>query len=84
MLVDVYPQYTKFVHKFNRDHHQVDYSSFTQKLKYKENINIDEKENQYGMKIVKIPKEWDYTDKDCRSYIESHLDECEDVDWRSF
>ena len=84
MLVDVYPQYTKFVHKFNRDHHQVDYSSFTQELKYKDNIYIDRKENNYNMQIVKIPDEWDYTDKDCRSYIESHLDECEDVDWRSF
>ena len=84
MLVDVYPQYTKFVHKFNRDHHQVDYSSFTQELQYKDNIYIDRKENDYNIQIVKIPDEWDYTEKDCRSYIESHLNECEIVDWRSF
>lgn len=84
MLVDVYPQYTKFVHKFNRDHHQVDYSSFTQELQYKDNIYIDRKENDYNIQIVKIPDELDYTEKDCRSYIESHLNECEIVDWMSF
>lgn len=32
------------------------------------------------MRLVNIPKEWDRTYKDSRGYIESHLDECEEVD----
>ena len=82
MLVDVYPQYAQKVFKFRRIHHYVDYSIFNGKLEYRDDFDISKlpKVDNYGMKMVKIPKEWDYTEKDSREYIESHIDECEVVD----
>lgn len=77
MLVDVYPKYAKMVHKFNRCHHHVDYSSFTQNLAYDTSyIPSDNKVNDFGMKIVTIPSDWEYTNKDTKGYIEQHLSEC--------
>lgn len=82
MLVDVYPQFAQKVFKFNRIHHYVDYSVFNMQLEYRDDFTIDnlDKINDYGMRLVNIPKEWDRTYKDSREYIESHLDECEEVD----
>ena len=78
MLVKEYPQYATKVFKFSRIHHHVDYSSFTQELHYDSNYHKSvNKVNNYGMKIVKIPEEWDNTDKDTKSYIEAHIKECE-------
>ena len=75
MLVKEYPQYATKVFKFSRIHHHVDYSSFTQQLdgKPQENQIV----NDYGMRIVKVPESWDGTEKDVRSYIEKHINECE-------
>ena len=83
MLVDVYPQYARMVHKFSRIHHHVDYSSFKQKLIYREGFEpTTAEDNQRGLKIVKIPVEWDGdASKDNRFYIENHLDKCEAIDY---
>ena len=82
MLVDIYPQFAQKVFKFNRIHHYVDYSVFNMQLEYRDDFTTDnlDKINDYGMRLVNIPKEWDRTYKDSREYIESHLDECEEVD----
>lgn len=82
MLVDVYPQFAQKVFKYNRIHHYVDYSVFNMQLEYRDDYTTDnlDKVNGYGMRLVNIPKEWDGTYKDSREYIESHLDECEEVD----
>lgn len=82
MLVDVYPQFAQKVFKFNRIHHYVDYSIFNNQLEYRDDFNVDnlDKNNDYGMRLVNIPKDWDRTYKDSREYIESHLDECEALD----
>jgi len=52
MLVDMHPDVTKLVWKFNRWHHQVNYKSFSSNtLKRKEGIVIKDKINNYGMKL---------------------------------
>lgn len=72
------------VHKFSRIHHHVDYSSFKQELIYREGFEpTTAEDNQRGLKIVKIPVEWDGdASKDNRFYIENHLDKCEAIDYR--
>ena len=82
MLVDMHPDVTKLVWKFNRWHHQVDYTGFKQKLILKEEYknNTDNKINEYGMKIVRIPEELCNTENDNREYIENHIDEFERID----
>ena len=61
----------------------VDYSSFKQKLIYREEFEpTTAGDNQRGLKIVKIPVEWDGdASKDNRFYIENHLDKCEAIDY---
>lgn len=52
MLVDVYPKLARMVFKFNRWHHHVDYSPFKiLRLKPKVDLNIENKINDYGMKL---------------------------------
>lgn len=67
MLEDMHPDVAKLVWKFNRWHHQVDYSGFKQELIRKENVHIPNKVNNYGMFIIKT-EETDTTDS--RSYLE--------------
>lgn len=67
MLEDMHPDVAKLVWKFNRWHHQVDYSGFKQELIRKENVHISNKINNYGMFI--IPTEETET-TDSRSYLE--------------
>lgn len=81
MLEKMHPDVAKVVWKFNRWHHEVDYSGFTQKLKIKEEYkNLEEGINNNGMIMVVIPSEWIGTNKDCSQYISEHLDECKRVD----
>ena len=85
-LVRLYPEYARKVIRFNREHHFVDYTVFTQPLVYQDglsNESFSASENDYGMHIVKIPEDWAYTEKDTREYIETHLDECTPVDFRN-
>lgn len=50
MLVDVHPDVSKFVWKFSRWHHQVNYAPFKkQKLIRKPNVKIQKGINEYGM-----------------------------------
>ncbi len=56
-LVDKHPDVARVTWKFNRWHHQVDYSSFAKnKLEFKKNINIPDVVNNYGMVLKKIEK----------------------------
>jgi len=57
-LREQHPDVVKVVWKFNRWHHQVDYSPFKQnKLKLKEGVEIPEGCNNYNMKLVAFDKE---------------------------
>ena len=53
MLVDMHPDVTKLVFRYGRWHHHVDYSPFRKnKLKLKEGINVPNRVNNYGMKLI--------------------------------
>lgn len=53
MLVDMHPDVTRLVWKFNRWHHDVNYRKFKQnQLIFKEGVSIDKGVNNYGMKLV--------------------------------
>jgi len=67
MLEDMHPDVAKVVWKFNRWHHQVDYTGFTQQLKLKDGIVRDYKTNNYNM--IVIDTEEDNT-LDSKSYLE--------------
>ena len=68
MLEDMHPDVAKVVWKFNRWHHQVDYSRFIQKLIFKDNIHIENKINNYGMKLIKTEE---MNTDDTKSYLEN-------------
>lgn len=68
MLEDMHPDVAKVVWKFNRWHHQVDYSGFTQKLKLKEGIERVYVENDYGMQIIKTEET---NTSDNKTYLET-------------
>lgn len=54
-LQEQHPDIVKIVWRFNRWHHQVDYRGFKKnKLIKKDGLNIPDKVNNYGMKLVKI------------------------------
>ena len=58
MLADMHPDVAEVVWKFNRWHHKVDYRPFRgNKLKRKQDIQIPDRINNYGMKLVNYP-EW--------------------------
>jgi hypothetical protein len=57
MLVDMHPDVTKLVWKYDRWHHYVDYSPFKKnKLILKKNIIFDKLPNEYGMILANISK----------------------------
>lgn len=50
MLYDVYPQYTKIVHKFSRIHHHVDYTPFKKNLLIRDpSVLVAEQPNEFDM-----------------------------------
>jgi len=53
MLKDMHPDVTEVVWKFNRWHHQVDYSGFKQRLRSVIDLTLLPKINNYRMKIIK-------------------------------
>lgn len=67
MLEEMHPDVAKVVWKFNRWHHQVDYSSFKQKLILKDNIERIYENNDYGMKIINTNET---STTDSKSYLE--------------
>jgi len=58
MLKEMHPDVTKLVWKFNRWHHIVDYTSFKKlnKLVKRDDLNVPNTINNYGMKLDKIHK----------------------------
>lgn len=54
MLVDVHPDVAKLSFKFRRDHHEVDYSVFRQKLRLKPGIRPEPGPNEYGMQLKTV------------------------------
>jgi hypothetical protein len=57
MLVDTYPEYSRLVTKFGRDHHQVDYGHFrANKLIRKSDYVPPEEAEEYGLTLNKIDK----------------------------
>lgn len=68
MLYDMHPDVTKVVWKFNRWHHQVDYSGFKQKLKLKEGVKRDYVVNNYDMVVIRTEEKDTFDSKD---YLES-------------
>ena len=54
-LQEQHPDIVKIVQRYNRWHHQVDYTSFKKnKLILKKNINILNRVNNYGMKLIRL------------------------------
>jgi len=68
MLKDMHPDVTEVVWKFNRWHHQVDYSGFKQKLIPRYCVSNIDKVDNYEMKIIKTNES---TTNDYKSYLES-------------
>lgn len=56
MLADLHPDVAKVVWKFNRWHHHVDYSGFTQELVYNDNIDFDEYDGINNYDLIKVEK----------------------------
>lgn len=55
MIADLHPDVASVVWRFNRWHHHVDYRIFKyNKLKLKDGIEIVDKVNNYGMKLISI------------------------------
>ena len=80
MLVDMHPDVAKMVTKFNRIHHEVDYSGFKQKLILKEDIDIKNNDfNENGMKVVFVPEHIRNTINDNKEYITSNCNEVVDL-----
>ena len=68
MLKDMHPDVTEVVWKFNRWHHQVDYSNFKQKLIPRYCVSNIDKVDNYEMKIIKTNES---NTNDYKSYLES-------------
>ena len=57
MMVDVYPEYSRVVHRFGRIHHHVNYLPFKKnKLIKKDNLDLSKEHNNYGMELKKNAK----------------------------
>lgn len=55
-LAELHPDVAKVVWKFNRWHHQVNYKGFKTELKLKDNIILEDRVNNFGMKLVEENK----------------------------
>jgi hypothetical protein len=57
MLAEMHPDVAKVVWKFNRWHHQVDYSPFKgNKLVRRKGLVVPDRVNEYGMILKSVPK----------------------------
>ena len=86
MLVDMHPDVSKMMIRWDRDHHYVDYSVFKQKLKLKEDIKINKnnKINENGMMLIEIPENVYGTEFDTRIYLEENYKDFVIVDENLF
>lgn len=75
MLEEMHPDVAKVVWKFNRWHHQVDYSKFKQQLKLRDGVKNTNEINNFGMIVIDTSEE---NTSDYRSYLEEkykiHID----------
>ena len=80
MLEEMHPDVAKVVWKFNRWHHQVDYSGFTQKLVLKDGMELPkQKIDNYGMVIFNTTLDNTY---DTKKYLyENYYDEITNGDF---
>jgi hypothetical protein len=53
-LIKQHPKLVKKVRRYNRWHHEVDYSSFKQEPILKKGIKIPEGINEYGLELIKF------------------------------
>lgn len=54
MLVDMHPDVTRLVERWNRCHHYVDYKPFKgNQLKRKEGFIVNKEQNEFGMRLIK-------------------------------
>lgn len=74
MLEKMHPDVAKVVWKFNRWHHQVDYSSFKQNLEPIVDISKFEKADYYGIKLINTDEK---TSNDTKKYIEDKYKDLE-------
>lgn len=59
MLKEAYPEYTELVWRFQREHHYVNYLPFKDmRLTKKEGLDIPSGVDDYGMRIINIPKDY--------------------------
>jgi hypothetical protein len=57
MLVDMHPDLVRLVWKFGRPHHHVDFSGFKHlALVPREDLEVDEAPNNYGMELVSVDR----------------------------
>lgn len=87
MLVDMHPDVSKLVWKFNRWHHHVDYSGFKQKLELKDGVDLSllPKEDNYGMKMILTDSDkntWKSNSRLVREY--SHLMDGDDAQMHEY
>lgn len=58
MLKEMHPDLVKMVMRYGRPHHFVDYRPFEKnKLKLKDGIKIEKGINEYGLKLITVPKQ---------------------------
>lgn len=67
MLADMHPDVAKVVWKFNRWHHQVDYTNFKQTLRLKNNLTKINRINNFNMRVIDINND---VVEDTKSYLE--------------
>lgn len=59
MLKEAYPEYTELVWRFQREHHYVNYLPFKDmRLERKEGLEISDGVDDYGMRIINVPKDY--------------------------
>jgi hypothetical protein len=65
MLVEMHPDVTKLVWRYNRWHHHVDYTPYKDlKLIRKQGLEFGDKINEYGMELVTVAEETSFQDED--------------------
>ena len=74
MLQDLHPDVAKVVWRYGRWHHYVDYSPFKKnELRLKNDIHIDSRVNNYGMKLVtNFKTEGELRSEEHTSELQSH------------
>lgn len=53
VLKNLHPEHVRVVQRYGRWHHHVDYSSFTQKLEFRDDFVMPTQPDNYGLKLVK-------------------------------